>query len=214
MRFAIAMTWLGTLALMLPLMIATKNTQLREGEGMICREYWQTMSVNVYITVLFVTAYVIPLIIIAFVYCLAGLRLCSRKLPGHQNTTTQKKVQASSRRATTMLMTVVVIFALSWLPFQVLEMIGIYNLTLFYQIPMKVRIVFPWFGYCNSAINPVLYVIFSGNYRREFYRILCRGTSQRSPQSNAAVVGEYTSRQRKQRDSGETSSFDLWDTHL
>ena len=171
-RFAIAMTWLGALALMLPLMIAAKNIQLKERESMICDEFWAPMSSKVYITVLVVTTYVIPLIIVALVYCLAGLRLYGRKLPGHQNPTAQKKVQASSRRATTMLITVAVIFALSWLPFQVLEMIRIYNSTLFYKIPKKVRLVIPWFGYCNSAINPVLYVTLSGNYRREFYRIL------------------------------------------
>ena len=212
-RFAIAMTWLGALALMLPVMIATKNIQLEGGERVICQESWAPMSLKAYITVLIVTAYIIPLIIIALVYCWAGLRLRRRKLPGHQNPTAQKKVQASSRRATTMLMTVAFIFGLSWLPFQALEMIRNYNSTLFYQIPMKVRLVVPWFGYCNSAINPILYVIFSGNYRREFYRILCRGTSQRS-RSNAAVVSGYTSRQEGQRDSGETSNFDIWDTHL
>jgi len=171
-RFAIAMTWLGALALILPLMIAAKNIQLKERESMICDEFWAPMSSKVYITVLVVTIYVIPLIIVALVYCLAGLRLYGRKPPGHQNPTAQKKVQASSRRATTMLITVAVIFALSWLPFQALEMIRIYNSTLFYKIPKKVRLVIPWFGYCNSAINPVLYVILSGNYRREFYRIL------------------------------------------
>ena len=121
--------------------------------------------------------------------------------------TAQKKVQASSRRATTMLITVVVIFALSWLPFQALEMIGSCNSTLFYKIPMKVRFVFPWFGYCNSAINPILYVIFSGNYRREFDRIFCRGKIQQS-RSKVAVVGGYTSRQRRHRASRETSNVE------
>ena len=211
-RFAIAMTWLGALALMLPLMIATKNIQLEGGDGMICNEYWAPMSSKVYITVLIVIAYVIPLIIIALVYCLAGLRLRSRKLPGHQNPTAQKKVQASSRRATTMLITVAVIFTLSWLPFQALEMIKVYKATLFYKIPKKVRFVIPWFGYCNSAINPILYIIFSGNYRREFYRILCRGTSQQS-RSKVAVVGGCTSRQRGHCANEETSNVE-WDTHL
>ena len=211
-RFAIAMTWLGALALVLPFMIATKNIQLEGGDGTICREYWQTMSSKVYITVLFVTAYIIPLIIIALVYCLAGLRLCNRKLPGHQNPTAHKKVQDSSRRATTMLITVAIIFALSWLPFQALEMIRIYKPTLMLEIPMEVSFVIPWFGYCNSAINPILYVIFSGNYRREFYRILCRGTSHQS-RSKVAVVGGYTSRQRRHRASGKTSNLE-WDTRL
>ena len=212
-RFAIAMAWLGALALMLPLMIATKNVQLEGEDGMICDEFWpDTMSPKVYITVLIVTAYFIPLMIISLVYSMAGLRLCSRKLPGHQNPTAHKKVQASSRRATTMLITVAVIFVLSWLPFQALEMIRIYNSTLLYEIPMNVRLVIPWFGYCNSAINPVLYVIFSGNYRREFYRILCRGAGQQS-RSKAAVVGGYNSRQRRHRASGEASNLE-WDTHL
>ena len=212
-RFAIAMTWLGAIALMLPLMIATKNIQLEGRVGMICQEYWQTMSTKVYITVLFVTAYVIPLIIIALVYCMAGLRLCSRKLPGHQNSTAQKKVQDSSRRATTMLITVAVIFAMSWLPFQVLEMIKVYKRTLYLlEIPIEVSFVVPWFGYCNSAINPVLYVVFSGNFRREFYRILCRRASHRS-RSKEAVVSGYTSRQRRHRASGETSQLE-WDTRV
>ena len=212
MRFAIAMTWLGALALMLPLMMATKNIHLGGGDGMICREYWQTMSISVYTTVLFVTTYLIPLIIIAFVYCLAGLRLCRRKLPGHQNATAQKKVQASSRRATTMLITVVVIFALSWLPFQALEMMRRYRSTLILVIPMEAIFVIPWFGYCNSAINPVLYVIFSSNYRREFYRILCCEKSLQS-RSKVAVISGYTSRKRKHRATAEPCKFE-WDTPL
>ena len=151
-RVAITMTWLGALALMLPLMIATKGMQLEGGDGMICQEYWQTMSYKVYITVLFVTAYVIPLIIIALLYCLAGLRLCSRKLPGHQNWTAQKKVRASSRRANTMLITVVVIFTLSWLPLLALEMIKVSKPILMFEVPMEVRFVTPWFGYCVTAL--------------------------------------------------------------
>ena len=213
-RFAIAMTWLGALALTIPLMIAVKNTEL-PGMYFSCKENWPPMSQITYNTFLFTTTYIIPMSIITIVYTLAGLRLWSRKLPGHRNLMAHKKAQASSRRATAMLITVVIVFALSWFPFQALEMIRVLNPQILKDstIPMEVHFVIPWFGYCNSAINPVLYVIFSVNYRREFYRILCRGTSQRS-HSNAAVVGEHTSRQRGERDSGETSNFDLWDTHL
>ena len=88
-----------------------------------------------------------------------------------------------------MLVTVVVVFALSWLPFQVLEMIATYNFKFFLEIPIQVIFVLPWFGYYNSAINPILYVIFSGNYRREFYRILCKRES-RKERSRVAATGE------------------------
>ena len=180
-RFAIAMTWLGALALTIPLMIAVKNTQLGGMDYFSCRENWPPMSQTTYNTFLFTTSYIIPLTIVTTVYCLAGLRLWRRKLPGHSNLTARRRAKASSRRATAMLITVVVIFTLSWFPFQALEMIRVLNPQILKDstIPMEVHFVIPWFGYCNSAINPVLYVIFSENYRREFNRILCRGPSRK-----------------------------------
>ena len=179
-RFAIAMTWLGALALTIPLMIAVKNTEL-PGMYFTCRENWPPMSQITYNTFLFTTTYIIPMSIITIVYTLAGLRLWNRKPPGHRNLMAHKKAQASSRRATAMLITVVIVFALSWFPFQALEMIRVFNKQILddFTIPMEVQFVIPWFGYCNSAINPILYVIFSENYRREFYRILCRGPSRK-----------------------------------
>ena len=198
-RFAIAMIWLGALALTIPLMVATTTNILNEETGsMICDElqWWSETSRTTYHTFLFTTAYIIPLSIIAIVYCLAGLRLWSRKLPGHRTLMAHKKAQASSRRATVMLITVVVIFALSWFPFQALEMIRVFNPKLLkeYTIPMKVYFVIPWFGFCNSAMNPILYAIFSENYRREFYRILCRGPTRKERYRNTIVGSRSATR--------------------
>lgn len=194
-RFAIAMTWLGALALTVPLMIAVKNTEL-PGMYFSCKENWPPMSQITYNTFLFTTTYIIPMSIITIVYTLAGLRLWSRKLPGHRNLMAHKKAQASSRRATAMLITVVIVFALSWFPFQALEMIRVFNKQILedFTIPMEVHFVIPWFGYCNSAINPILYVIFSENYRREFNRILCRGPSRMERYRNTIVGSRSTTR--------------------
>ena len=194
-RFAIAMTWLGALALTVPLMIAVKNTEL-PGVYFSCKENWPPMSQKTYNTVLFTTTYIIPMSIITIVYTMAGLRLWSRKLPGHRNLMAHKKAQASSRRATAMLITVVIVFALSWFPFQALEMIRILNKQILddFTIPMEVHYVIPWFGFCNSAINPILYVIFSENYRREFNRILCRGPSRMERYRSTIVGSRSTTR--------------------
>jgi len=195
-RFAIAMTWLGSLALTVPLMIAVKNTKVAGMEYFICKENWLPMSQITYHTFLFTTTYLIPMSIITIVYSLAGMRLWSRKLPGHRNLRAHKKAQASSRRATAMLITVVIVFALSWFPFQALEMIRVLNPQILedFTIPMEVHFVIPWFGYCNSAINPILYVIFSENYRREFNRILCRGQSRMERYRNTIVGSRSTTR--------------------
>ena len=215
-RFAIGMIWLGALALAVPLVVATKNTHAKDvkkrTEFMSCRtSHMPQMSGKIYFTFLFLTAYIIPLLIIAVVYSLAGWRLRKRKLPGNYIPTAHKNVQASSRRATAMLITVVIIFALSWFPFQAILIMRALNPRLWHEhtVPSEVDLVLPWFGYCNSAINPILYVIFSENYRHEFYRILCWGPS-RADRNKLAVAQRCAARQPRDRVRGE--AIVQWDT--
>ena len=193
-RFAIAMVWLGALAFSLPLMVASKTAQLEGTNFLSCAEFWSPTSANTFILVLIIGGYIIPLIIIAAVYSLAGIRLWSRQLPGHRNLVSNKKAQSSSRRATAMLITVVIVFALSWLPFQALEMLRQYNRPLYKSLPIEFLFTTPWFGYANSAINPILYVIFSENYRQEFYRILCRGPTRKDRYRRTIISRSTTTR--------------------
>lgn len=163
---------------------------------MICDENWPPISHKTYAWFLFTTSYIIPILIIAVVYFLAGMRLWSRKLPGHRTLMSHKKAQASSRRATVMLITVVIVFALSWFPFQALEIIRYIDPKILtnFTVPMAVWFVIPWFGYCNSAVNPIIYVIFSENYRHEFYRILCRGPSRKERYRKTIVYSRSATR--------------------
>ena len=193
-RFAIAMVWLGALAFSLPVMVASKTAQLEGTDFLSCAEFWAPMSANTFSLVLIIGGYVIPLIIIAAVYSLAGIRLWSRQLPGHRNLVSNKKAQSSSRRATAMLITVVIVFALSWLPFQALEMLRQFNRPLYKSLPIEFLFTTPWFGYANSAINPILYVIFSENYRQEFYRILCRGPTRKDRYRRTIISRSTTTR--------------------
>ena len=209
-RFAIAMTWVGALALTVPLMVSVENTEVEGLDYFSCKESWLTMSQTTYNTFLFSTAYIIPLAVIAIVYCLAGLRLWSRKLPGEGSLISHRKAQVSSRRASFMLITVVVIFALSWFPFQALEMIRVFNPRLLSEnaIPLEVHFVIPWLGYCNSAINPILYVIFSENYRHEFYRILCRGPSRKDRYRNT-IIGSLEKTRTTRLSQGTSMTADI-----
>ena len=198
-RFAIAVVWIGALAFSLPLMVVSKIKKLKGTDFLSCAEFWAPMSASTYSLVLIIGGYIIPLIIIAVVYSLAGIRLWSRQLPGHKNLVSNKKAQTSSRRATAMLITVVIVFALSWLPFQTLEMLRGFNETLFFSLPIELLYTTPWFGYANSAVNPILYVIFSENYRKEFYRILCRGPSRKDRIRKAVIEGVHAQREQPKR---------------
>ena len=187
-RLCIALTWLGALAFAVPLMIAT--TVVSKGDDHLCNEWaWgQKLSARVYASTLFTLTYVVPLILIALTYTLTGLRLWSRKLPGHRNllSNAHKKARATGKRATVMLITVVVVFALFWMPFQVREMILQYE-SMAVKLPKEILILSPFIGYSNSAINPILYVIFSENFRREFKRILWHRVSTREHSRNSVI---------------------------
>ena len=95
-----------------------------------------------------------------------------------------------------MLITVVIVFALSWLPSVAVEMLRLYNRPLYYSLPIEFLLTTPWFGCTNSAINPILYEIFSENYRKEFYRILCRGPSRKDRIRKAVIEGVRAQREQ------------------
>jgi len=61
-------------------------------------------------------------------------------------------------------------FVLCWLPFFTIYVIRAACVDC---IPELLFSVFFWLGYCNSAINPVIYGLFSREFRAAFKRILC-----------------------------------------
>ncbi|XP_035719488.1 5-hydroxytryptamine receptor 2A-like isoform X2 [Vespa mandarinia] len=62
-------------------------------------------------------------------------------------------------------------FVACWLPFFVLTLLRV--ICYWCQIPNVVYNVFLWLGYFNSTLNPVIYTIFSPEFRQGFKRMLC-----------------------------------------
>jgi hypothetical protein len=89
------------------------------------------------------------------------------KSPG---TISRKKIDIKrERKATKVLGVVMGCFILCWLPFFIEETIcGIFHLT----INEKIISVLTWLGYLNSLLNPVIYTIFSPDFRQAFGKIL------------------------------------------
>ncbi|XP_076463730.1 alpha-2A adrenergic receptor-like [Babylonia areolata] len=81
----------------------------------------------------------------------------------------RKLAKARERRATLVLGLVMAAFILCWLPFFLLYVVSAFCPGC---IPMMVFTVFFWIGYCNSALNPIIYTVFNRDFRRAFQRIL------------------------------------------
>eukprot|EP00105_Crassostrea_gigas_P016404 XP_011433775.1 PREDICTED: alpha-2A adrenergic receptor [Crassostrea gigas] len=87
----------------------------------------------------------------------------------------RKLAKARERRATIVLGIVMAAFIVCWAPFFTLYIIT----ALCNCIPDIVFDVCFWAGYCNSALNPIIYTVFNRDFRHAFKRILCIGQAHR-----------------------------------
>ena len=81
----------------------------------------------------------------------------------------RKIARARERRATVVLGIVMVSFVGCWLPF-----FAVYPVSLLtgMEVPEPLFAVIFWLGYCNSALNPIIYTVFNRDFRRAFRKLL------------------------------------------
>ncbi|XP_070773375.1 alpha-2A adrenergic receptor [Enoplosus armatus] len=85
--------------------------------------------------------------------------------------------QNREKRFTFVLAVVIGVFVICWFPFFFTYMLM--TLCKSCTVPDTLFKFFFWFGYCNSALNPIIYTIFNNDFRRSFKKILCRRDTRR-----------------------------------
>ncbi|XP_032309337.1 octopamine receptor Oamb isoform X1 [Drosophila ananassae] len=100
----------------------------------------------------------------------SGLRPANKKM-GRRNIKAQVKRFRMETKAAKTLAIIVGMFIFCWCPF-----FTMYIIRPFCQDcidPLLFSVLF-WLGYCNSAVNPMIYALFSKDFRFAFKRIICR----------------------------------------
>ncbi|KAL3270199.1 hypothetical protein HHI36_009255 [Cryptolaemus montrouzieri] len=85
----------------------------------------------------------------------------------------KSKDNADSKRERKAAKTLAIItgaFVLCWLPFFIMAVLLPINANLFEKYLVS---FFLWLGYFNSTLNPIIYTIFSPEFRHAFKKILC-----------------------------------------
>ncbi|XP_056266256.1 alpha-2A adrenergic receptor [Pseudoliparis swirei] len=85
--------------------------------------------------------------------------------------------QNREKRFTFVLAVVIGVFVVCWFPFFFTYMLM--TLCASCLVPNTLFKFFFWFGYCNSALNPIIYTIFNNDFRRSFKKILCKRDTRR-----------------------------------
>ena len=120
----------------------------------------------------FVFAYVLPLALVVILYGTMLKRLLHGVVPrGNQSTESIR----SKRRVTRLVVIVVLIFALCWLPIQVIFMIHHFGTYPGTKIFVAIQIASNCLAYMNSCVNPILYAFLSDNFRKSFRKLLSFG---------------------------------------
>lgn len=84
----------------------------------------------------------------------------------------RKVAKARERRATFILGLIMASFIGAWLPFFTMYLIQ--GMCKQCTIEPSLFTFAFWLGYCNSAINPIIYTVFNRDFRRSFRKILFR----------------------------------------
>lgn len=173
----VAGIWLCSFLVTIPFFFHIKVVDYY-GDGVFyCVEDWSPLDTirasQVFQIVFFVLVYACPLIAIFVLYSCIGIKLWRRQTKrqvssfGNSHRRTRMTVQV-----TKMLIVSVMVFAICWLPQHVVLFINYFMLHI---CPPE----FLWFGgtllaYANSAMNPIIYVAFHSEYRKQFKVVVVR----------------------------------------
>lgn len=142
-------------------------------------------------TYLLVINYVLPLTIITALYSKVARKIWFHEIPGQKEISRNLvAVQIPKRTVLRTLILIVVVFAVCWLPLQVLQMDFVVKAKITWH-PAAVYFS-SWLSQANSAINPWLYIVLNGKMNSAFrrmirgHRVRSRGFSKKSQET--AVV--------------------------
>lgn len=95
-------------------------------------------------------------------------------LPSDTERHKRKLAKARERRATLILGLIMAAFITSWLPFFTFYVTRALCVVCRDYVSPRFEAFIFWMGYCNSAINPIIYTIFNRDFRKAFRKILFR----------------------------------------
>ena len=181
-KIIIPVIWVASLTLMAITPVVSK---LKSGK---CYYIEENMPMLPFWTYILLINYILPLAIISALYVTVARKLWFHEIPGQdENSLSQPGEQIPKKRVVRTLIIVVVVFAVCWLPLQVVRMdYAVKGMMLF--DPILIYFAY-WLSQANSAINPWLYIGLNGNMNAAFSRMIRRRQEEnvrryRPPTSN------------------------------
>ena len=184
--FFILATWIVALALSSPHVFAYKIVEYADGV-VSCDMQWseafgESLSEVIYSLSGHVVSFYIATALLIILYSIIVIKLKTQKIPGEQSNNAEEQRTKRNRNVLKMAIVIVVGFLLCWIPFSITYLLMMFERDRWYcDIRLFYEIVY-FMAISNSAINPCICFIFSGNYRQGLKRLLkCFNAAQHVP---------------------------------
>lgn len=170
-KWVLTAVWLASTVVMLPMLFVL--VVKKDGGSYFCQENWDSpldskSSPVIFTLAVFIILYAIPLVLITLLYACVVYTVWFRQIPGNTNRS-MKKLQLKVRKnVVKMLITVVVVFAIFWLPMHVLQLLLSFSNAFPCYFPQSVYLVSLFLAHSTGAVNFLIYVIFSEDYKQGF----------------------------------------------
>ena len=126
----------------------------------------------VFYVVSFSLNFYLPLLIMAVLYTIVGLKLWSREVPGEGSNQTERQAEAmkTARKVTGMMIAIVVLYVFCFLPFFILLLLNVS--AKFLHRGTRSFLVAILFTAAYSGLNPFVYLTFNQKFRNGFKHLI------------------------------------------
>lgn len=166
--------WLFSISATLPYAFYMGMVEYQERS--YCEELWPSESIRqVFSGFTAIMQFVVPFVIILYCYAKISIRMNERvkTKPGSKNSRKEEQDRERKRRTNRMLIAMVTIFGVSWLPMNVVHLVGDYyapaSTWSYYNLCFFITHVV---AMSSTCYNPFLYAWLNENFRKEFQLVL------------------------------------------
>ena len=175
--FFIVAAWIVAMAVLSPYLVAFKLVKYTE--QLMCQRLWQeAFGGNTYANYALAVAIVffyIPFVLVVILYSIIIIKLKMQAHPGEQSAQAEEQRTRRNRNVLKMATAIVVAFFICWIPFScnwIIVSFSAPDSLIFSSSFYLYYIVTLFMAYANCAINPIICLILSSNYRQALKRLV------------------------------------------
>ncbi|XP_017271605.1 somatostatin receptor type 2 [Kryptolebias marmoratus] len=160
-----ALLWLFSLLTILPMALHFSAKHGMCSPDFVSDAWWLGV-----LSYTFVVGFALPFVIMTVSYTAMLVTLWSKRL---QSSMPNQEGHRLEQQLTKMVVAVVVVFAMCWLPFYIMNFCSLYQSGLVFPVFARAFEFVVMLSYSWSCANPILYACLSDTFRKHFCTLLC-----------------------------------------